>query len=96
MAAPRTPTIVFALLVPDQAPGLEIVGVSTVFGNAPLDVTDRTTRDLMAAIGRPVTGCHLFTADRPGRSPGLTTAHPIPPPPIPPARHSGTPWRMVL
>src|SRR6187551_211196 len=42
----------FALLVLTQAPGLEIVGVSTVFGNAPLDVTDRTTRDLMAAIGR--------------------------------------------
>jgi purine nucleosidase len=62
----------FALLVLTQAPGLEIVGVSTVFGNAPLDVTDRTTRDLMAAIGRtgdrvppvyrglagPVTGTH--------------------------------------
>ena len=37
----------FALLALIRAPGLEIVGVSTVFGNAPLDVTDRTTRDLI-------------------------------------------------
>jgi purine nucleosidase len=42
----------FALLALIRAPGLEIVGVSTVFGNAPLDVTDRTTRDLMAVVER--------------------------------------------
>jgi hypothetical protein len=37
-----------ALLAGD--PGIEIVGISTVFGNAPRDVTDRTTRTLVAAM----------------------------------------------
>jgi inosine-uridine nucleoside N-ribohydrolase len=31
---------------------VEIVGISTVHGNAPLDVTDRTTRDLVALLSR--------------------------------------------
>jgi inosine-uridine nucleoside N-ribohydrolase len=39
-----------ALLLLAQARGVDIVGISTVYGNAPLDVTDRTTRDLMAAL----------------------------------------------
>jgi purine nucleosidase len=42
----------FAILLLAQAAGLEIVGISTVFGNAPLDVTDRTTRDLTTVIGQ--------------------------------------------
>lgn len=29
---------------------MEIVGISTVHGNAPLDITDRTTRDLVAIL----------------------------------------------
>lgn len=41
-----------ALLLLAQAPEVEIVGLSTVHGNAPLDVTDRTTRTLMAALER--------------------------------------------
>jgi purine nucleosidase len=41
-----------AILLLARAPGVEIVGISTVFGNAPLAVTDRTTRDLMAILER--------------------------------------------
>jgi inosine-uridine nucleoside N-ribohydrolase len=41
-----------ALLLLAQAPAVEIVGISTVHGNAPLDVTDRTTRALVAALER--------------------------------------------
>jgi len=40
----------FAILLLAQADGVEIVGVSTVFGNATLSVTDRTTRALMAEL----------------------------------------------
>lgn len=50
-----------ALLALLKAPGIEIVGISTVFGNAPLAVTDRTTRDLisrLAAEGFPVPPVH--------------------------------------
>jgi purine nucleosidase len=39
-----------ALLALLKAPGLEVVGISTVFGNAPLDVTDRTTRELASRL----------------------------------------------
>lgn len=39
----------FALALLLESPELEVVGVSTVFGNAPLAVTDRTTRALVAA-----------------------------------------------
>jgi inosine-uridine nucleoside N-ribohydrolase len=41
-----------ALLLLAQAPAVEIVGISTVHGNAPLDVTDHTTRALVAALER--------------------------------------------
>jgi purine nucleosidase len=41
----------FALLLLAQAPSLEIAGISTVHGNAALEVTDRT-RDLAAALAR--------------------------------------------
>jgi purine nucleosidase len=39
-----------ALLFLGRAPELEIAGVSTVFGNAALDVTDRTTRALLGQL----------------------------------------------
>jgi purine nucleosidase len=42
----------FALLLLDREPGLEIVGISTVHGNAPLAVTDATTRRLAQALAR--------------------------------------------
>src|SRR5215471_862109 len=40
----------FALLLLARS-GMHIAGVSTVFGNAPLDVTDQTTRELIAMVG---------------------------------------------
>lgn len=33
-----------------RTPGIRIAGISTVFGNAPLDVVDRTTRELVARL----------------------------------------------
>ena len=50
-----------ALLALLKARGTDVVGVSTVFGNAPLEVTDRTTRDLvsrLAAEAFPVPPVH--------------------------------------
>jgi purine nucleosidase len=40
------------MLVLMNSPDVEIVGISTVFGNAPLSVVDRTTRDLVGVVGR--------------------------------------------
>ena len=40
----------FAMLVLMSSPDVEIVGISTVFGNAPLSVVDRTTRDLVERV----------------------------------------------
>jgi inosine-uridine nucleoside N-ribohydrolase len=40
----------FAILVLMNSPEVEIVGISTVFGNAPLSVVDRTTRDLVGRV----------------------------------------------
>ncbi|TXL69190.1 hypothetical protein FHP25_40070 [Vineibacter terrae] len=40
----------FAMLLLMSSPDVEIVGISTVFGNAPLPVVDRTTRDLMGRV----------------------------------------------
>jgi hypothetical protein len=40
----------FAMLVLMYSPDVEIVGISTVFGNAPLAVVDRTTRDLVGHV----------------------------------------------
>ena len=40
----------FAMLVLMFSPDVEIVGISTVFGNAPLSVVDRTTRDLVGRV----------------------------------------------
>jgi purine nucleosidase len=42
----------FAMLVLMHSPDVEIVGISTVFGNAPLSVVDRTTRDLVGRVSR--------------------------------------------
>lgn len=44
----------YALLYLLGRPDLEIVGISTVFGNAPLKETDRVTRSLVAAINPDV------------------------------------------
>jgi inosine-uridine nucleoside N-ribohydrolase len=41
----------FAMLALMNAPDVEIVGISTVFGNAPLSVVDRTTRELVGRAG---------------------------------------------
>ncbi len=39
-----------AILLLARSPGVELVGISTVFGNAPLEVTDRTARELAAQL----------------------------------------------
>ncbi|HYC32937.1 MAG TPA: nucleoside hydrolase [Gemmatimonadales bacterium] len=41
-----------ALLLLARSPGIRVVGVSTVFGNAPLRVTDSVTRDLARQVRR--------------------------------------------
>jgi purine nucleosidase len=41
-----------AILLLARSSGVELVGISTVFGNAPLEVTDRTTRELAAMLQR--------------------------------------------
>jgi len=40
----------FAILILLNSPDVEIVGISTVFGNAPLSVVDRTARDLVGRV----------------------------------------------
>ena len=45
----------FAMLVLMNAPDVEIVGISTVFGNAPLSVVDRTTRDFVGRVAESST-----------------------------------------
>lgn len=40
-----------AVLLLARSPSVTIVGISTVFGNAPVDVTDRTARELIAMLG---------------------------------------------
>jgi purine nucleosidase len=50
-AGPMTdPDDCLALLALLKAQAIDIVGVSTVFGNAPLEVTDRTTRNLTSRL----------------------------------------------
>lgn len=50
-AGPTTdPDDCLALLALLKARGADVVGVSTVFGNAPLAVTDRTTRQLISRL----------------------------------------------
>src|SRR5215204_4082386 len=40
----------FAILVLLNSPDVEVVGISTIFGNAPLPVVDRTARDLVGRV----------------------------------------------
>ena len=40
----------FAVLMVASAPNVDVVGISTIFGNASLDVTDNITRDLVGRI----------------------------------------------
>jgi purine nucleosidase len=44
----------FAIVLLAQAPDLEIVGISTVFGNAPRNAVDDTTRELAALLSAEV------------------------------------------
>jgi purine nucleosidase len=62
----------FAILVLMNSPDVEVVGISTVFGNAPVSVVDRTARDL---VGRVVARSNIpvhsgsstaLEAERPG------------------------------
>ena len=39
-----------AILLLARSPAVELVGISTVFGNAPLEVTDRTARELAVLL----------------------------------------------
>ncbi|KAI1799820.1 Inosine/uridine-preferring nucleoside hydrolase [Daldinia bambusicola] len=43
---------VFAILLAAYHPGIRLLGISTVFGNAPLDKTTRNARSVLAAIGK--------------------------------------------
>ena len=68
----------FAMLILVNAPDIEIVGISTVFGNAPLSVVDRTTRDLIGrVIGRSDIPVHSGspTALRAERTASIEPAH---------------------
>jgi inosine-uridine nucleoside N-ribohydrolase len=61
-----------ALLALLKAPDLDVAGVSTVFGNAPLKTTDRTARELISQIGNegiPIPRVHR------GRSSASTEEH---------------------
>ena len=68
----------FAMLVLMDSPDVEIVGISTVFGNAPLSVVDRTTRDL---VGRVAGNLDILvhsgssTALEAGRTTSIEPAH---------------------
>ncbi len=67
-----------ALLLLARSPGIEIAGISTVFGNAPLDVADRTTRDLVARL--EAAGADLPAVQR-GSGEPLDGSTPKPPEP---------------
>ena len=66
-----------ALLALLRADGLRIAGISTVFGNAPLDVTDRTARELtrrLAGEGMQVPAVRRGLAAAIDRDPAATPA----------------------
>ncbi len=42
----------FALLILLRAPGIEVVGITTVHGNAPVEVAQRIVHELVALVGR--------------------------------------------
>ncbi len=46
----------FAIALLAQAPGVDVVGVSTVFGNAPREYVDRTTNELAARLSAATGG----------------------------------------
>lgn len=52
-----------ALLFALRSPEVRVVGVSTVFGNAPLDDVDPRTRDLVARFGPPGLRVHTGAAN---------------------------------
>ena len=63
--APRAdPDDCLAILLLAAAPQLQWAGISTVFGNAALDITDRTTRQLVAALSasQPMPAVHAGAA----------------------------------
>src|SRR5688572_21837699 len=63
--APRAdPDDCLAMLLLAGAPQLQWAGISTVFGNAALDITDRTTRQLVAALSalQPMPAVHAGAA----------------------------------
>jgi inosine-uridine nucleoside N-ribohydrolase len=68
----------FAMLALMKSPDIEIVGISTVFGNAPLSVVDQTTRDLVdRVVGGSDTLVHRgsSTALEDERTPSIEPAH---------------------
>jgi inosine-uridine nucleoside N-ribohydrolase len=68
----------FAILALMNSPDVEIVGISTVFGNAPLSVVDRTTRELVGrAVGTSDIRVHSgsSTALKGERTPSSEPAH---------------------
>jgi purine nucleosidase len=68
----------FAMLVLMHSPDVEIVGISTVFGNAPLAVVDRTTRDLVGRVaGSPDVPVHSGSSTALGaeRTTSIEPAH---------------------
>ena len=42
----------FAILLSAQCPASRLLGISTIYGNAPLVKTTRNTRSILRAIGR--------------------------------------------
>jgi purine nucleosidase len=61
----KDPDDCFAVLLLAQSSDVQIVGVSTIFGNAPLAITDPTTRALLSQLrtdGMPATNVYLGSA----------------------------------
>ncbi|KAI0117363.1 Inosine/uridine-preferring nucleoside hydrolase [Daldinia grandis] len=99
---PPPPQDVFAILLAAYHPGIRLLGLSTVHGNAPLDKTTNNARSVLAAIGKhadvPVYPGAAQALQRPpvhavdihGES-GLdgTDLLPQPPPPPPPPIPAG-------
>ncbi|KAK5107484.1 hypothetical protein LTR62_001102 [Meristemomyces frigidus] len=84
----------FAILLAAQAPGVKLLGISTVYGNAPLENTTYNTRAILTAIGReedvrvyagarkPLHREAAHAADIHGES-GLDGTHSLPQPTVP-------------
>ncbi len=63
-----------AIILLANADALEIAGISTVFGNATLDITDTTTRTLVAMLDRPDHASIIV--HRGSSAPNTTGTHP--------------------